>query len=158
MDPFPIFLLAAAGFGLYGAWKMARQTRQAAASRAWPMAEGCIERSEVVQERVGHGSSSALVYVPRIEYVYEVAGRAHRARRITFANELYTSWPDRARKKCDRYFEGAKVPVHYDPADPDTACLERFEGSPALGWLLTGALATLGASAAVMAASLWLPL
>jgi hypothetical protein len=157
MEPFPFILLAVGAVGLHAAWKLARQARRAAASRTWPLAEGRIERSEVVRETSGYGSTNSI-YVPRIEYAYDVAGVTHRASRIDFKGAIYTSFPDRAQAKCDRYFVGAKVPVYFDPRDPETACLERSEGSLVAGWIAAAAMGGMGLVAAGMAAWLWLGL
>jgi hypothetical protein len=81
------------------------------------------------------------VYVPHVEYTFRVRGREYRGDEVAFGHErLYTSSPDRARRKCAEYPVGAGVAVYFDPSDPSVSCLERGEGTPVLGYAACAAM------------------
>ena len=134
----PNAFFLAVGVGLFlEAIKYARRVRRGLRSRAWPSVQGKIEHSEPFAESMRAGRTRGTVYVPSIHYRYRVHGRNYSGKEITYGREsLYTSWPERAQRKCNQYPVGSRVSVFYDPARPDVACLERGTGSQLLGYVL----------------------
>lgn len=124
-----------------------RRVQLSGESRSWPSVEGRIERSEVSLETGAYRQSRPRsgVYVPLVEFVYQVAGREYTADVITFGKEpLYTSFAGRAQQKCNEYRPGSTALVFFDPESPSTACLERGAGSLGLGYLVAILIAALG--------------
>ncbi len=100
------------------------------ASRSWPTAEGRIIQSRLRQaERTG--GRRGYGYSVTIRYEYEVDGRRHIGSRVGFCR-LGSGSGSFVRKKMSRlikkYPEGATVPVHYHPSNPNKAVLETGVG------------------------------
>ncbi len=95
-------------------------------SRSWPQADGLILSSSIGASGGGsteHGNGNRTFHAD-VQYEYDVAGRKHRGNRICIGGELNTSFRGRAEARCTQYPAGKHVRVHYDPANPDVACLE----------------------------------
>ncbi len=134
-----LFLLALAVLLVVGSVNHWRRARRAAGSRVWPRTTATIERSEIVKDRVG--SQNMRVYVPHVEYTFEVNGRRFRGATITDgADGWYTGNPAHARARLAQYPVGVRVPVYYDPRRPQDSCLERAEGSLAMGYAIPAIL------------------
>lgn len=143
-----VFVIALAAGGT--AWKIFRQTRSAGASRGWPSVRGQIVRSEVLRQNVRdvhHGDpdetdeTDQLAYVPSVRFAYSVGGRKYEADTITFGARHYTGDRSRAQRTVDRYPVGAERPVFVHPERPSSACLERGEGSLAIGYVVSALMA-----------------
>jgi hypothetical protein len=121
--------LAMIGYEGYGVYMSRR-------SNGWQTAEGVVTDSY----RSGHKLST-----PRVEYQYCVRGDLYTSKRISFGGLVAPYLPfayDSARKVTARYPRGAKVTVHYDPADPAAAVLQpRYQTigfvTLALGFILS---------------------
>ncbi|TKB71126.1 MAG: DUF3592 domain-containing protein, partial [Mesorhizobium sp.] len=73
------------------------------------------------------------VFKSRIVYSYSVAGQRYAADRIAFGANVTASMPSLVSGQSQRYLQGDKVEVHYDPDNPVAAVLEcRVSGL----WLL----------------------
>ncbi len=95
-------------------------------SRSWPRAEGLILSSDIGVSGGGsvNYSNGNRTFHANVQYEYEAGGRTRRGHRICMGGELNTSFRGRAQARCARYSPGKHVRVHYDPANPDVACLE----------------------------------
>ncbi|HZW08707.1 MAG TPA: DUF3592 domain-containing protein [Phycisphaerales bacterium] len=116
-----IFFLGGLGICAWGRWMVAR-------SRAWLSTSGHVVSGAVESRRnggCGSDAAGARVFVARIVYAYQVAGRWHRASRIVVGGELNTSSRSRAERRLELYAPGSEVEVFYDPHNPANACLER---------------------------------
>jgi hypothetical protein len=82
----------------------------------WAQASGEILTSQFV-----HGSSRTSDKIV-VEYEYEVEGEVHRASRISYTQIWGHAFTETARS---RYYNGKKVKLFFDPADPGRAVLER---------------------------------
>ena len=137
--------LAAVGFAVT-CWLGKPIRDQAAASVAGPSTEGRIIRSRL--DRSHRDGSTSLT--ADIGYEYAVAGATHEGCRVWIGDD-YSSSPGREfRAAVDRYPEGARVTVFYDPADPAESVLEpgaTWSGSivflVGLGLLALGSLVAL---------------
>jgi hypothetical protein len=98
-----------------GAWTLLRSIRCA----RWPTVEAVIESAEMGRHPGNHGGDT---YSANISYNYQVAGIQYEGTRLAFG-EMTTS-PEYAQGILKRYPVGKKVPVHYDPANPELAVLE----------------------------------
>lgn len=78
------------------------------ASESWPNVQG-----EVISERHRLRKNRYSIF-----YAYEVDGVRYENSRVNFQN-------DKASKKemVERYDKGARLPVYYDPQDPDESVL-----------------------------------
>lgn len=115
----------------------------------WPVTAGRIDSSGLETVRIDTGYRRwRPVFRSRIVYSYEVAGRRYTAARVTFGAYVMASIPALVSGQAERYAEGSKVDVHYDPANPASAVLEcRARGV----WVLwVCALGFIGAAAWVV--------
>jgi hypothetical protein len=107
-------------------------------SRSWPVASGSIvyaeEHSSTSAVKDSDGEvTSATSYGAPLAYRYEVNGKIYFSNIRTFG-ALAGASQDWAQSILQRYPSGARVPVFYHPADPNTAVLEPGSSSEAL-WL-----------------------
>ena len=108
-------LAAGGGLLLYGV----RLIRQGQASRSWPTAPGVVRASRI---RVGESrGSSRPTRSVHVEYAYAVGGTERVSQRAGFGDPLTD---EGMRAMVERYPEGKRVTVAYDPADPGRAVLE----------------------------------
>lgn len=126
--------IAAACGGRYGL-----DYRESAAARGWPAVEGQVISSRVAEETrylsSGGGRMTKIrQYEPRVTYSYDVGGVSRTGSRVWWGEAQL--WDSRA--EAERFAAGyplfQKMPVHYDPADPDEAYL--VAQGPSIGWLL----------------------
>jgi hypothetical protein len=87
---------------------------------------------------------------PRVEYEYTVAGKKYRGRRIDLG-EKTSSYE--LESILDRYPLGMAVTVYYDPADPNTAVLDRDMAWWV--WAVGGGCVVLAIAAPLVAAGLY---
>ena len=143
----PIFFFIPFGIGLLvtsvQVWRLASRER---ASQSWPLVMGEILRSEVARERSRVAGSGHTVFVPDVAYAYSLFGVRYEGNTVAFGGYTYTSFPDRAERKCQEYPVGKEVVVFYDPQDPGSSCLERTPGSPLPGYLAAVLLGAAGIS------------
>ncbi|MER8577749.1 DUF3592 domain-containing protein [Mesorhizobium sp. M1423] len=95
----------------------------------WPITAGRIDASGLqkfeTRDRSGGGYRPwHTVFKSRIVYSYSVAGQRYAADRIAFGANVTASLPSLVSGQSQRYLEGDKVEVHYDPANPAAAVLE----------------------------------
>jgi hypothetical protein len=97
-------------------------------ARRWPSATGKVIVSTVQSHKKTPGDpgynfgDTEVTNEPRVEYEYRVGGRKYRGRRITIGEKTSGSELEAI---LARYPVGAAVTVYYDPANPQTAVLER---------------------------------
>ena len=130
-DSSHIFLIAG-GAGLFLLMLFIGSRKSAKQGRNWPSVRGKIVQSgtESYRERVNH--RSVVRYAPVVEYAYAVNGHDYRSRQIRpLAVQMGHSQAG-AEKIAARYPEGSEVEVHYDPANPGNAALEK----PKAPWFL----------------------
>ncbi|OAI54783.1 hypothetical protein AYO44_14225 [Planctomycetaceae bacterium SCGC AG-212-F19] len=112
-------------------------------ARRWPATEGKVLVSDIQAQIKTPGSpgynfhDTEVTNEPRVEYEYQVGGKTYRNQRITIGEK--TSEYE-LEEILARYPVGAAVTVYYDPANPQTAVLERdiFNGKmfAALGCMM----------------------
>ena len=118
------FLLAGCAMLTAGLWRY----KLALDSRTWPVTVGSIvyaeERSNTSEVRDSDGERhSATSYGAPLAYRFEVNGKTYFSN-IRCFGALSGASKDWAQSILDRYPTGARVPVSYHPADPNTAVLE----------------------------------
>lgn len=91
---------------------------QAWASAGWPTTEGTVVEMTTGQQTGTH-----------VRYRYAVAGREYEGERVRFVEK---AWADNRKQVADRYPEGKRVTVAYDPARPESAVLEPGTSWPAV--------------------------
>ena len=141
-------LILAAG-GWLVAFSVGKPIRdRAAASTAWPTADGRITRSELERFR----DEGRTMYSADVAYDYAVAGKTFSGGRVWFGDDFRSSSISTWRRLVDRYPVGMVVKVHYDPAEPGESVLEpgaTWSGSAiyliGLGMLAVGSLILLSA-------------
>jgi hypothetical protein len=94
----------------------------------WSSVPGKMLTSKVVYKSGANRYTS-----PAVTYAYEVAGKAYQGETI-LPGWIKGSGPKVAQRIVARYPKGAQVTVHYDPADPSKACLERYSLAQAQEW------------------------
>lgn len=97
---------------------------QAAASVAWPTAEGQITVSRV--ERTNEAGKGKANYTAVITYQYSLDGQTFEGDRVWFGDDYSVSneFASAFRAAVHRYPVGQAVKVHYDPAEPGESVLE----------------------------------
>lgn len=115
-----VFIAIGAGLLTYGR-SMAAKARQ---SLAWPSIEGQIAHAAVLYQpgTTSGGTTSAATYKADISYRYKVDGVDYSSARISVLD--FASTAGRAQGLVLRYPDGARVRVHYNPADHADAVLE----------------------------------
>lgn len=93
---------------------------RAAASTAWPVAEGRIMKSQLARSR----DKGTTMYSADVAYEYTVDGRRFEGDAIWMGDGYRSSDAAEFRRAVDRYPVGRVVQVHYDPAAPDSSVLE----------------------------------
>ena len=106
--------------------------RRGLGARPWPSVSGRITGSTVrTRGRIKPlGIGGQRFHDFTVTYSYEVRGSAWRGHRIKFGEYGFGSYGDVEALK-DRYREGARVTVYYDPDNPSDAVLEPGVGSDA---------------------------
>jgi hypothetical protein len=100
-------------------------------SRSWSKTEGKIVRTHTSTKSVPAGSSknprSATVYVPNVNYSFEVGNETFTGSRVNFsAEEKYFSLPEESQDHLDAVYQVNKnVEVFYNPNNPQESTLSR---------------------------------
>lgn len=100
-------------------------------SRSWSKTEGKIIKTYTSTKTVRAGSAknptSALVYVPKIDYSFQIGNETFTGSRMNFSGrETYFSLPEQSREYLDSvYRAGQTVEVFYDPNNPQESTLSR---------------------------------
>lgn len=111
-------------------------------ARSWPVVDGIVLSSEILQ---GRGRARQRVRRVRVEYRYEIAGATYIGTRIRFGKRMSTRGGLTALRA--RYADGQRVDVHVDPDDPDRAVLQPG---------ITGTTVGLGLLGVAFAAAGWM--
>ena len=99
------------------------------ASNSWPVCQGTVISSDIDQEsKTDSYEKQTVSYRANVVYSYLVDGKAFRSNRIAF--ETYsTSQKGKALTIVNRYPAGEIITVYYDPANPNSAILEKGTGN-----------------------------
>ncbi|AZO67631.1 MAG: DUF3592 domain-containing protein [Mesorhizobium sp.] len=96
----------------------------------WPITTGRIDASGLqkfqIRDRLQGGGYRPwrTVFKSRVVYSYSVVGQRYAADRIAFGSNVTASLPSLVSGQSERYLQGDKVEVRYDPANPAAAVLE----------------------------------
>lgn len=90
--------------------------------RSWPTAQGTIQAVDV-EDRNSGSENSHSVYYPRLAYTYRVGNRILNGERIWLTGNQFYNHREDAVAFVGQYAVGQKVPVLYDPQDPEEAAL-----------------------------------
>lgn len=137
-----IATLVAVVFLAIAAWMI----RAARARRGWPAIRGVVTGGGIRQRTSGVGEEESVIFVPVVEFQYEVGSKTYAASGPGFNETGYGS-RSRAENVLARYPAGAAVEVHYNPAKPGEAFLE---SSNTLAWIMLGVGCALLAVAVVL--------
>jgi len=88
------------------------------AGRSWPSTQATITAIGIDQ---GEGSGST--YYPRLAYTYRVGGRTLYGSRIWLSGNQFYNGREGAEAFVGHYAVGQRVPVSYDPQDPEDSAL-----------------------------------
>lgn len=95
-------------------------------NEGWPTTTGTIISSKLEsyeQSRSDHPSLSDIIYSPRVEYQYIVDSEAYTSSRVAAADYSSSDYGE-MNAIIQRYPEGKRIAVHFDPKDPGYAVLE----------------------------------
>ncbi len=126
------------------------KARQAA---HWPTVEGVITKSKTGVTREKHAQQATTVKtVAALEYQYKVEGSTYHGTQIRTGDRFGTvPGPE----ILDRFPQGAKVPVYYNPAGPGESVLEtRLPYSVSAAWAFAAAVFMGGVAASLLFADL----
>ncbi|MBX3594945.1 DUF3592 domain-containing protein [Sphingomonas sp.] len=128
--------LAAFGAFALGFWTRSRIKRERAAASGsgnWQTVEGVIEESHLEAE--DNSESWGTKVQPRVRYAYQVNGTAHTGTNPTRYPE-FAIWEEAGKKWLDAHPVGARVPVHYDAADPAQSALVLNKSQASAGYMM----------------------
>ncbi len=110
------------------------------ASRSWPGCQGTVISSDIEQESKTDSYEKLTVsYRAHVVYSYSVNEKSFKSNRITF--ETYsTRQKEKALAIANKYPAGETISVYYDPADPNSAVLEKGTGHAAYFVIVVGCL------------------
>jgi hypothetical protein len=91
------------------------------ASSAWPSTSGTVIVSDVQANSAAKGGE---FYRVRVEYRYEVGGNEFVGNCLFFGDWVEVPMSFMARRYTDRYRQGSKITVFYDPRKPWNAVVE----------------------------------
>jgi hypothetical protein len=95
------------------------------ASAHWPTTPGQVISSSVARDSTRiRGGGYNHFYDAQFRYQYTVNGRQYTSNVLTFGTRNNFSDSISAAQKTATLPVGSSVPVHFDPRDPATACLE----------------------------------
>jgi hypothetical protein len=119
---FLLFLCVGIGLLIYGK----RVAGMAKDSATWPGVKGKIVRSEVVRndDDMGRGRDRSATFMPDVGYTYSVDKTEYEGSLIAFGTRNFYGSKDYANDYVERFPEGKRVSVFYDPSNPETAVLE----------------------------------
>jgi hypothetical protein len=101
------------------------QGKDAKRIQGWPSTTGVVRQSAVVESRERHAEVGVrTMYAADVRYDFWVDGREYRGRRLALMSSS-ASWRGLAERQVARFPIGHQVTVHYDPADPGQAILDR---------------------------------
>ena len=112
-----LFLAAGTGLAAYGLWSL----YLAWGSKDWPTVQGEILDADIEESCF---TDVGMTYAPRIQYRYEVTGKACTGDRLFIGGHLWVGSRSAAVATIERYPPGSRCKVSYDPAHPGRACLE----------------------------------
>jgi hypothetical protein len=128
---------------IWGAWKTFVPILEVRAAERWPSVAGTVITSAPALVT----SDNEGFYRPDVHYTYRVGVTDYDGTRLCFGEPRLSE--SAAAEMTDRYPARAKVHVHYDPAKPENAVLERRTYLGGFGTALMMVLA-LAAGAVVM--------
>lgn len=134
-----VFVLALGTIGVFLVLYAVRSRKKAAASQAWPTAQGWITQSQVKQSAsTDDEGRTRYAYYPTVVYEYVVADQTYSGKQISFGGVKGSSAPDKAQAALAPYPPGGQVSVIYNPENPAEAVLQR--GAGAANWALGGGI------------------
>jgi hypothetical protein len=142
------FVVIATGFGLLALMLFEGSRYGAKTGSAWPTVRGKVVDSGTESYRARVNKTRVTSYAPVVEYAYVVNGHEYRSRQIKLDESASDETQVDAEKIAARYPKDNEVEVHYDPASPGNAALERPTG---IAWYLL-AVAAVCFGAAIYAA------
>ncbi|MCW5592764.1 MAG: DUF3592 domain-containing protein [Burkholderiales bacterium] len=133
-----LFALAIPGLIVFATLVKLHEVRRAA---AWARGSAEITKCEVVAETVSRsGQASRVVNKPAVAYEFSVGLKRFKGHRVS-VGEIAGNDP-RLQEILQRYRVGARVPVYYDPRNPQDCALERdLPAGFGSIWILAGVLA-----------------
>ena len=100
-------------------------------SEEWSTTTGVITKSKIYEPyRKGEGS------VPIVHYEYSHNGTTYRSDRIFWSNAHTSGAQKAAQEVVDKYKEGSKVTVYYNPDNAKQSVLETGAAQGAVLWLV----------------------
>jgi hypothetical protein len=103
-----------------GIYLIYREYRQATVYRS---VDGRVLSSELATRHIQSAKIRPAAFTPKVRYKYQVDGQDYEGSRIRMYKENSSNKKAMARMQ-ERYPEGSRVKVYYDPDDPSTAVLE----------------------------------
>lgn len=133
-------LVILSGLGLWWhAWKLHQESERIP---LWPSVEGQILASKVDTFSDRDGTIEHRRYQARVSYSYWVKKVNFRGQRVGL-DSVSTSDSADAERIVRRFPVGTKVPVYYDPTDPNQAVLDKSSGGGIPLVILTGTMVSM---------------
>ncbi len=94
------------------------------AAKQWPVVQGTVVVSKV-REKEQIGDDEAASYNAEVAVVFDVQGNRYKIDEIYFSqSNAWTSNLGQVNRTVRQYKRGKRVPVYYDPFEPNYATLE----------------------------------
>jgi hypothetical protein len=123
--PFCLYGLVVAGFCAY-------ILQQNIAARGWPTAPGTVLATENKPDPKAVSLDGTVATYQQVDYVYPVAGRDYRSRRISY---IASQDQDSSLTKDSPYSPGQEIKVFYNPRRPTDAYVKPLDAHDDL-WLI----------------------
>jgi Protein of unknown function (DUF3592) len=142
------FVTACVGFALLSALIIYAIQRNVGRMRAWPVAPGRIDASDVrefeeLSTSDDHRSRVETRFRSSIVYSYEVGGVRYTGDKLGTTARVSSNIPAGARRGATRYAPGSQVDIRYNPENPAESILDPRIGPLWLLWLIPAAMLAL---------------
>ena len=139
------------GIAYYLLSKAIRARRLAEAVEQWPTANGTVIASDIIK-RISKSQDEFDTFIPQVRYAYTANGSRREGRLIRVGlDEMGYIAEKQAREHIARYPVGAKIPVRYNPKNPQQAVLEIGQVGAGRKMFAGFLLAAIGVAAIVFA-------
>lgn len=110
------------GIGAYLLIRSLRFRQESRQAQKWPTITGLMLKSEIVEDPIRNFAGSIKVASSLdVSYQYEVKGKTYEGSKLCFGSPVF-SYLD-ASNAAEQFQVGKKVPVHYNPEDPQQSVL-----------------------------------
>jgi hypothetical protein len=111
--------------------------RKGEASNTWPSAQGIITNAWIEENTdTDEDGFSSTTYTPKWQYTFQAGGYEYTSQRVSYGAVKGYGRRKKAQEELDKYPANSRVPVYYDPNDPNESVLIRGTKGTMLGIIM----------------------